>query len=97
MPSSTSIDSVTVKAAVLRLLPPGTPQAEAVRRLGERGIGHDRFSTYIPPDSRGFALVEIAHDSRSVDLIKRTFAIGLWFDTHGALDSVEVHDWLTGP
>ncbi len=93
---STSIDSVTVKAAVLRLLPLGTPEPEAVRRLGQRGIGHDGMTTYIPPDSRGFALVEINHDPRSIDLIKRTFAIGLWFGTRG-LDSIEVHDWLTGP
>src|SRR5438874_13226715 len=58
IPSSVAVDSISVRNAILTLLAPGTPEAEVVHRLADRGIGRDRRSQYIAPDSRGLAVVQ---------------------------------------
>src|SRR5437870_3943890 len=93
IPSSVAVDSISVRNAILTLLAPGTPEAEVVHRLADRGIGRDRRSQYIAPDSRGLAVVQITFNAAGTGPVRHAFAIGLWFDAGRRLDSIEVHEW----
>jgi len=94
IPSAVAVDSISVRNAILTLLALGTPEAEVVHRLADRGIGSDRRSQYIAPDSRGLAVVQITFNSAGTGPVRHAFAIGLWFDAGRRLDSIEVHEWL---
>ncbi len=95
IPDSVAVDSISVRRAVSQLLPPGTSETEVTRRAAHRGIGRDRRSLYFPPDSRGYGGIQI--NLNSDGLVRHAFGIGLWFSRARTLDSIEVHEWFTGP
>ena len=97
MPRNTEVDSVTLRSAVLQLLPLGTSELEAARRLRDHGIGRDSLSHYYPPDSTGRAVVRIERDARAPNVVQTSYGIVLSFDTARILQDVQVHKWLTGP
>src|SRR5882724_2331538 len=72
MPAGARVDSITLRSAVLELVPVGTSEPEAARRLAERGIGQDSLSQYFPPDSTGQALVRIEYDRRAPNIVQRS-------------------------
>jgi len=97
MPAGARVDSITLRSAVLELVPVGTSEPEVARRLAERGIGQDSLSQYFPPDSTGKALVRIEYDRRAPNIVQRSFGIAVLIDATRVLRDIKVHVWLTGP
>lgn len=95
IPADVPVDSVTLRTAVLRLVPLGTPESEVRARLARAGIGADRLSSYYPPDSKREAVVRI-ETGQLPSWVVKGYGIGLAFDSTGALRDVRVYEWLTG-
>src|SRR5690348_65242 len=75
IPAGAPVDSVTLRSAVLHLVPLGTSESEVARRLAERGIGNDPLSHYFPPDSTGKAVVRIEYDRDAPNIVQQSFGV----------------------
>ena len=92
-----SLEPAAIEAAVLSMMPVGTPEPRVRQSLSKAGIGADGMSSYYPPDGEHEAVVRIEFDPVSPALVKRHFAILMRFDADSRLARVEAKDWLTGP
>lgn len=96
IPTDSPVDSVTLRAAVIRAVPLGTREPEVRARLVRAGIGADGLSSYVPSDSSQAAIVRI-EAGRPLDWVARSYGIILQFNSAARLRDIHVHEWLTGP
>jgi len=97
IPRDSVLDSASVRSAVLRMIPLGTPASEVAAKLRARGTGAESLSSYFAPDSAGHAVLRVEVDLREVAVAKQSFGILLEFDGTRRLKSIEVRQWQTGP
>ncbi len=90
------MDTESIRAAVLRLFPPGTPAPEVARTLRENGVGRDGVSSYFPPDRDGHAGIRVEFDPYEPGWVKRSFGVSMRFDSGLLTSEVEAREWWTG-
>ena len=89
------VSASSIRAAVLRLLPVGTPLETVPGRLALLGIGGDGLSGYYPLPSRAESVIRLEYDPRHFALVQKHYGIFLSFeDEH--LSTVRVDEWFTG-
>ncbi|CAN5360523.1 hypothetical protein BH10PLA2_BH10PLA2_27870 [soil metagenome] len=96
MPINEEVNSSSIRAAFLRLVPLGSGESDVGEFVDQSTIGKDGLSNYHSPEN-GKGYIHIRYDPRSLEFVKREFAIMLQFDDAGKLREIEVKTWLTGP
>jgi hypothetical protein len=91
------VDSVSVRSAVLRMIPLGTADSEVAATLRTHGIGADSLSRYVAPESAGRAVVRVEFDPREIAVMKQSYSILLEFDVTRRLKALRVRKWIAGP
>jgi hypothetical protein len=97
IPSSSPVDTVTTRTAILRDLPIGTSKDSVLRLLAARGVGriaHTRSDWY-KPDS--ILVVSVDLDPSRLAIVQAEYGVGFTFDRQQRLKSVQVSMALTGP
>jgi hypothetical protein len=92
-----SSDTLALSAAILARLKPGTPEAEVGAMLKAHGVGADGQSQYYPPTTTDTGLVRVEYDARHSNVLAKSYAVRLAFDSTRKLSGVRVTQWLTGP
>jgi hypothetical protein len=96
MDPGTPITEVGVRAAALRLIPPGSNEQQVREIVASAGIGTDGLSRYDAPREGGPAHITISLDPRTFGLVKSEYSLSLQFSREGRLQDIQVRKWLTG-
>ena len=99
IPGSTILTEETIKQAVLRVLPVGSPAISIKAKLLDVGIGERGLSRYIEPEKDNAAVIRIDYDSKTVEILKKSYIISIYLtsDPIRTIQDVTVTEWLTGP
>jgi hypothetical protein len=92
----TPITEVEVRAAALRLIPPGSNEQQVRDIVAAAGIGTDGLSRYDAPREGGPAHITIGLDPSTCGFVKREYSLSLQFSREGRLQDIQVRKWLTG-
>jgi len=92
-----TLDTVSLRAAVLRQLPIGSPEARLTDFVAVARIGADEASSYFPIESDGSAAIRIDETPAPLDPVVESYIIAFQFDGARRLRDVRVHRILTGP
>jgi len=99
------VDSTTIRAAVLRVLPLGTSPDRVVAYLERNGIQHDTapafggrglLSAYYWHRPGRELVAHVSDGPRLIQFVRWSVNIGFEFDPNGYLVGVGVHEGLTG-
>lgn len=97
VPATVSSDTLALSAAILEQLKLGTPESEVAATLKARGVGADSLSRYYPPTGSDTGIVRVEYDPRNANVVAKSYAVHLLFDSTRRLSGVRVTQWLTGP
>lgn len=97
VPAAVASDTIALGAAILDQLKRGTPEAEVASLLKARGVGTDSLSLYYPPTGNDIGLVRVEYDPHGANVVAKSYAVHLAFDSTRKLSGVRVTQWLTGP
>lgn len=97
IPKSVSLNEVTIRDAILRKIPLGTPEPVIRQKLSAFGIGKDKLSGYHASDKDRKAVIRIEYDPNSMNIVSRHYGVHLSYDGAMRLQDVVVNIWLTGP
>ena len=99
IPGSGLLTEETIKQAVLRVLPVGSPAISIRAKLLDVGIGERGLSRYIEQEKDNVAFIRIDYDSRTFEIVKKSYIISIYV-TSGPIRTIQdvtVKEWLTGP
>jgi len=97
IPTAIPLNQSTIREAVLRKIPLGTPEPVIQKRLRELGIGDNKLSHYYSPGKDHKATIRIEFAPTTFETVKRHYGIQLTYDKEMKLNDVVVDIWLTGP
>ena len=97
IPPAVPSDTLSLGAAILHELKAGTAERDVASRLKAQGVGSDSLSAYYPPTSTDTGLVRVEYDPQNPNVVAKSYAVRLVFDSTRKLSTVRVTQWLTGP
>lgn len=99
IPASVRLTEETIKQAVLRVLPVGSPAISIRPKLLDLGIGERGLSKYVKSEKDNVAVIKIEYDPKTFDVVKKSYTISLYLtsDPIRTIQDVTVKEWLTGP
>jgi hypothetical protein len=92
-----ALDTVSLRAAVLRRIPIGSPEARLTAFVDAKGIGTDRSSIYGPALADGIAVIRLDEKPAPLELVTEAYIIGFELDGARRVRDVRVRHALTGP
>ena len=102
VPQAATMDSATLRRAVLRWIPIGTTEPIVRARLARRGIGTRGSTRYFPPGTDRQGVIRIRRETQrrgfwpQLTLVIVEYGILLQFDSANTLRDVGVRANLTG-
>lgn len=99
IPASDRLTEDTIKQAVLRVLPVGSPAISIRPKLFDLGIGERGLSRYVESEKDNVAVIRIEYDPKTFDVVKKSYIISLYLtsDPIRTIQDVTAKEWLTGP
>jgi hypothetical protein len=99
IPASVRLTEETIKHAVLRVLPVGSPAISIRPKLLDLGIRESGLSKYVESEKDNVAVIRIEYDPKTFDIVKKSYIISLYLtsDPIRTIQDVTVNEWLTGP
>jgi hypothetical protein len=89
-----AIGTNEIRAAILKLIPIGTPEGKVIEDLRRRTEA-DKLVTVSTADRQ--INCRIDYDPRSVGVVKTSYLIHFLLDDQRILKDVQIKEWLTGP
>src|ERR1700704_6311097 len=77
IPASALLTEETIKQAVLRVLPVGSPAISIRPKLLDLGIGEGGLSRYIESEKDNVAVIRIEYDSKTFEVVKKSYIISI--------------------
>jgi hypothetical protein len=98
IPTSVRLTEETIKQAVLRVLPVGSPAISIRPKLLDLAIGERGLSRYIESEKDNVAVIRIEYDSKTFEVVKKSYIISIYLtsDSIRTIQDVTVKEWLTG-
>jgi hypothetical protein len=93
--ASSPVTEATIKEAVLRLLPVGTPASTIKGTLSQVGIGKDGLSRYFEPNKENVAVIFINYDVHTFGVVKASYSISLRLSSEQTIQDVDVKTVIT--
>jgi hypothetical protein len=99
IPASVRLTEETIKQAVLRKLPVGSPAISIKAKLFDFGIGERGLSRYIESEKDKVAVIRIDYDPKTFEVVKKSYIISIYLTAESIrmIQDVNVKEWLTGP
>jgi hypothetical protein len=85
------------RIALLKKLPPGTPEEEVYRYLEERLVGKDRLSSYYRAKQDGRIVCRIEYDPTLPGAMKKHFGVIFLLDEERKLRGIHLNSWVSAP
>ena len=87
-----------IEESVVRKIPIGTNENEIYQILENINIGKDTTTSYYKANEKGEIVVRFEYDPDELDVtsVKKSYGIMINLDSNRNLESVKVHEWLTG-
>jgi len=92
-----ALDSVSLREAVLREFPVGSPESRLTWFADSTLLGRRGDATYDPPAGGREAWIRFDQDPALLDWVMESYIVGIEFDGEHRLRDVHVHYALTGP
>ncbi len=94
--STTPVNEESIRAAVLQLLPIGTPASLIKSKLAQVEIGKDSLSSYNEINN-ALHVIRIEFDSKTFAIVQTSYLISLHLSQARTIQEISVKKWLTGP
>jgi hypothetical protein len=92
-----ALDTVSLRAAVLREIPVGTPESRLAWFADSTRLGRRGDAIYTPPVGGREAWIRFDQDPAPLELVFETYMVGIEFDGEHRIRDVHVHRAFTGP
>ena len=96
MDPKSEVNAVSIRNAILKMIPMGSDEDVIKARLDESGIGKDGLSSYFPVDSEGRLVCRVEFDRRTFGFVKKSYGVLFRLNSEKKLKDVAVEEWLTG-
>jgi hypothetical protein len=92
-----ALDTVSLRAAVLRRVPIGSPESTLADFVVVKGIGADGHSVYRPATSDDVAVIRLDEKPAPLDLVTEAYIIAFELDGARRVRGIGVRHAFTGP
>ena len=96
IPFYKTVSVENIEEAVISKIPIGMEEKDIYETLESINIGGDELSSYYKADENREIVVRIEYDPNETGLVKKHYGIVIKLDANATLESVKVHEWLTG-